>query len=516
MEWVKLNLEWFGMYIKKNLAGYVLIAIGMAFVGCGDDSSSEAEYEFEVVGDSASSSLVDRADSLANAVTESSSDFQVPSSSSAVLFDSAYFGGYSTTEIEVSSGAIEGLSSSSSVQPRSSAEPPFSSAMEPPHSSGVQPRSSAEPPLSSAMEPPRSSSSVPVFSDKYLVGADISKVQEHEAYGVRFFDTDGKENDIFSILRNHGFNAVRLKTFVSPKTQYGYAASGCGQDTEAFGDKEHVIAYAKKVKTAGMYFLLDIHYSDNWADPGKQIIPERWRGIGSSDVMADSVYAYTFDLVNALKQAGATPDMVQVGNEITNGLLRDVPNSNTDCWGNNVNTANASVSGILSNDAGRANTAKYLKAGVRAVKAVSNNIKTAFHIENPEKTSTVEWWMDLIFKKQGVTADAMGISAYTAYDDGNPSTWKTLLTNLGKTYTDLEFFIAEYNGGEKDNSYSYSGARAQTQRMMEEVPRGLGAFFWEPTEGGAWGPSMFKWNGKNELHALPEAFDEYDKGGFKK
>ena len=84
MEWVKLNLEWFGMYIKKILAGYVLIATGMAFVGCGDDSSSEAEYEFEVVGDSASSSLVDRADSLANAVTESSSDFQVPSSSSAV------------------------------------------------------------------------------------------------------------------------------------------------------------------------------------------------------------------------------------------------------------------------------------------------------------------------------------------------------------------------------------------------------------------------------------------------
>lgn len=361
---------------------------------------------------------------------------------------------------------------------------------------------------SSSVEPPR-----PQYAK--ILGADISQVQEYEARGVKFLDVDGSPKDIFVLLRDHGFNYIRLKTFVDPSAKYGYATAGCNQGTgsfpqnvEAFGDKEHVVAYAKRAKAAGLKLLLDFHYSDNWADPGKQIIPERWRNVQSSDALADSVYAYTKDVMLSLKAAGAIPDMVQIGNEITNGMLRDLPKNNTDCWGNNVQLANASVSGVMSNATGIANTAKYLSAGSRAVKEFSNNIKTVFHIESPHKTSTAEWWMNSIIKNSKVVPDVMAFSAYVAYSHGNPDSWNTLMTNLGRTYSNLEFLIAEYNGAQTKDGYSFDGSRVRTHQVMEQVPGGLGAFIWEPERSGEWGTSLFDWVG-NDMKANPKAFDEY-------
>ena len=369
--------------------------------------------------------------------------------------------------------------------------------------------SSAEQPHSSAMEPPHSSAShepAPVFD--FYNGADISTVQEYERWGAKFYDVDGAEKDIFSLLKDHGFNAIRLKTFVSPKAQYGYAASGCDHDAEAYADKDHIIAYAKKIKAAGMAFLLDIHYSDNWADPGKQIIPSRWRNVKSSDAMADSIYNYTYDLISSLKQVNATPEMVQIGNETTPGILIHVPNSKTDCWGNGVDKASTAINGDMGTSSGKANAGKYFKAGIRAVKAVSQNIKTVLHIESIRKTSTVNWWMEEIFKNQKVPADVMGFSAYSAYGDDKPDKWNSLFKSLTSTYSNLEFIVAEYNGGESDNSYSYDGSRKKTVEMVRGLDRWIGAFFWEPTLSGAWGPALFDWDGPN-MKANKKAFDEY-------
>lgn len=488
------------MGLNKKRLVFAMGCFGLLqFLGCGDSASSADA----VIPESSSDELA--FDSSAEALPSSSAQDLTSSAvpQSAAQMSSA--GLPSSAQAPISSAESSSSAQTSSAQ-MSSAQ---MSSMQNPSSA----QSSAVLESSSALESSSTlvSSSTPTMwinPSPYWIGADISKFQEYENKGTKLYDTDGTEKNIFEILAAHGFNAIRLKTFVGPKTQYGYGAPGCGQDSEAFGDKDHVVDYIKRAKAYGFRVLLDFHYSDNWADPGKQIIPERWRSIRNSNEMADSVYAYTYDVVNTLKLAGATPDMVQVGNEITNGLLRDVPKSNTDCWGNNVNTADASVSGIMSNSTGKANTAKYLKAGVKAVKDVSNSIKTSFHIENPEKTSTIDWWMKEIFQTQKVTADAMGISAYTAYDDGNPSTWKSLLTNLGKTYTNLEFFIAEYNGGEKINSYSFNGSRLKTHQIMEEVPRCLGAFFWEPGESGEWGPALFDWKGSG-LYANKKAFDEY-------
>lgn len=430
--------------------------------------------------------------------------------------------------VQLSSSSIEVVSNSSSseVLAESSAEAqPESSSEELPGSSSNSSSSSEEvnisssseqPPLSSSCEPFSSSSIEKVYPQyNKILGADISQAQELEAKGVKFFDVDGREKDLFVILRDHGFNYIRLKTFVDPKAEFGYASDGCDQgfgefpqNVEAFGDKEHVVAYAKRAKALGFKLLLDFHYSDNWADPGKQIIPERWRNISNSNVLADSVYSYTKDVLNALKAVGALPEMVQVGNEITNGMLREVPSSNTDCWGNKPSQADGAVNGGMGSSQGIANTAKYLAAGARAVKEISNNIKVVFHIESPHKTNTVEWWMKSIIMNSKVVPDVMAFSAYTAYEHGNPDSWKKLMIDLGKTYNNLEFMIAEYNGASKSDYYAYDGSRAKTHQIMDEIPRGIGAFIWEPERSGAWGTAMFDWVGNN-LKANAKAFDEY-------
>ena len=501
--------------------GLVSLA-AIALCACGDGSNNAEVYDYEVVGDSSADEsgivgeLIQSSSSLyfqedvpfsSSVVTPDSLPPELPQSSAVDLPNS------SDGELPVSSG-MEIPQSSGMVPPQSSAnEPPRSSAMEPPKSSSSRqepPRSSGmEPPQSSAMEPPKSSSSsVPAMNFSFYNGADISTVQEYERWGTKFYDVDGTQKDIFTLLKDHGFNAIRLKTFVSPKAQYGYAASGCDHDAEAYADKDHIIAYAKKIKAAGMAFLLDIHYSDNWADPGKQIIPSRWRNVKSSDAMADSVYNYTYDLLNSLKQVNATPEMVQIGNETTPGILIHVPNSKTDCWGNGVDKASTAINGDMGTSAGKANAGKYFKAGIRAAKAVSQNIKTVLHIERIRKSETVNWWMEEIFKNQKVPADVMGFSAYTAYGDDKPDKWNNLFKSLTSTYSNLEFIVAEYNGGESDNSYSYDGSRKRTVEMIRGLNRWIGAFFWEPTLSGAWGPALFDWEGAN-LKANKKAFDEY-------
>ena len=492
----------------------------LALCACGGDSDNAAQFDYEVVDSSPSSVQRDTfyvepgydqpdysspslgGDSIGLNISSAfesqlSSESNVPESSDVEQ-------PISSAEIEMSSGGVMPGSSSTEMSsgemlPKSSSSrivPDLSSDSRPPRSS------------SSKMEPPSSSSKGPALDFSFYNGADISTVQEYERWGAKFYDVDGSEKDIFTLLKDHGFNAIRLKTFVSPKAQYGYAASGCDHDAESYADKDHIIAYAQKIKAAGMAFLLDIHYSDNWADPGKQIIPSRWRNVKSSDAMADSVYNYTYDLLNSLKQVNATPEMVQIGNETTPGILIHVPNSKTDWWGNGVDKAATAMNGDMGTSAGKANAGKYFKAGIRAVKAVSQNIKTVLHIESIRKTSTVDWWMNEIFKNQNVPADVMGFSAYTAYGDDKPDKWNSLFRNLISTYPNLEFIVAEYNGGESDNTYSYDGSRKKAVDMVRGLDRWIGAFFWEPTLSGAWGPALFDWDGPN-MKANKKAFDEY-------
>ncbi len=495
------------MKFLKNLAACVSCAsVALLMQSCGDDTASSPVYALS--SSSAQESLESSSSVPESSAQESSSSFENLSSSSQDV------SGSSSSETSLSAG-IESSSSvatSSTVEPTSSetlqssssSEAQSSVAESSSSSNASQPSSAIE---SSSSQAPSSSSAQPIKIDFYN-GADISEVQEYERNNTKFYDVDGKESDIFTILKNHGFNSIRLRTFVSPKAKYGYAASGCGHDSEAYGDKDHVVAFAKKVKAAGMGLLVDIHYSDVWADPGKQIIPERWRNVNNANAMADSVYAYTKDLMLALKNAGATPDMVQVGNETTPGILIHKPNSKTDCWGNGVDKAATSVNGDMGTAAGKANAAKYFNAGIKAVKEVSPTTKTVLHIERIRQAETVKWWMGVIFDDYKIPADVMGFSAYTAYGDGTPDKWKNLFNTITTKYSKLEFVVAEYNGGDSDNHYNFDKSRQKTRESVREMNRWIGSFFWEPTIGGAWGSGLFDWRGK-DLYANAKAFEEF-------
>jgi len=333
------------------------------------------------------------------------------------------------------------------------------------------------------------------FSGKFILGADISSIQEAVDGGSVFVDTDGQQKSMLLVLKSHGFNYVRLRTFVNPLAQFGYASgSGCQQKAEAYDDKDHTIAFAREVKAAGMGFLLDFHYSDTWADPGKQVIPEVWRGVASVDALGEQVRAYTVDVVSALVAAGARPDMVQVGNEITPGMLIHVPTANTDCYGSNSVT-NQGVNGSQ-NDWD--NLATLLKAGIAGVREVDQTISVMLHIENTGNPGGVINWVQNA-QSRGVAFDVLGLSAYEAFQ-GPSDAWRATLTRLATTFPDLSFAIAEYNP-----------QRRLLNDIMRELPdgRGLGTFFWEPTQSGSWGNSMFSWAG-NRATANADDFAEYD------
>lgn len=332
------------------------------------------------------------------------------------------------------------------------------------------------------------------FEPSFILGADISSTQEQP--GVSYIDTDGQTKSLFEVLKNHGFNYIRLRTFVDPLAPGGYAsdANGCQGKDEAFGDKAHVIAYGKQAKDHGMGFLLDFHYSDVWADPGNQIIPASWRNPSSIQELADQLAAYTKDVITDAIAAGARPDMVQVGNEITPGLLAHVPNGSTDCWGNNVSSA--PIGGSVSN---WDNLAALLKAGISAVREVDPDIKVMLHVENTDDLAGVKWWLDGALSR-GVLFDVLGLSCYTAFQ-GEPSVWQNTFTDLVANYPGIEFVIAEYNA-----------ERTQANLIMKDLPngRGLGTFFWEPTLSGDWGSAMFDPGAGNSLVANQADFAEYD------
>lgn len=336
----------------------------------------------------------------------------------------------------------------------------------------------------------------PVIAE-FMLGVDISSVQEAAERGTRYADTDGAQKPILEILKAHGFNYVRLRAFVDPSAPYGYAqgtGGTCAKD-EPYCDTAHTIEFAKEIKAAGMGFLLDLHYSDTWADPGKQIIPAAWRDVDSISELATRVSTYTAEVLNALVAAGARPDMVQVGNEITPGLLVHVPGPTTDCYGNG---AVEHALGGSSSDANWDHLATLLKAGIAAVRAVDPAILVMLHLENTDDLAGARWWLQAATSRD-VHFDVLGLSCYTAFQ-GAPSVWRATFSALASDYPDLKFTIAEYNP-----------EPAEAAAIMRGLPqrRGLGTFLWEPTLSGAWGEALFTSSG-NVQRANADDFAVFD------
>ena len=291
-----------------------------------------------------------------------------------------------------------------------------------------------------------------------MLGADITWVQADEASGATY--SDGTPRDILQILKAHGFNSIRLRTFVDPKAADGYDVQN------GSADLTHTIAFGQRIKAAGLGFLLDFHYSDNWADPGKQCVPAAWRGVRDITQMANALHDYTASAVSALVAAGARPDMVQIGNESTPGMDIHV------CDAAGHPTGVNPVGGAIAN---WTNLGALLSAGSNAVKEIDPTILVMLHLD---RGNVFETSRDFIVdaQRQGVVFDVFGESCYTAYQ-GPPADWASNFSRLAAAFPDLKFVIAEYGPEQR-----------AANDLLFALPngQGLGSFVWEPTHAGPW------------------------------
>jgi arabinogalactan endo-1,4-beta-galactosidase len=307
----------------------------------------------------------------------------------------------------------------------------------------------------------------------HILGADVSWLLEDEAAGATYYDGDQKL-DLLALLKGRGFNYIRIRIFVDPSATGGYAAG----KPESWCDLAHTIELAQRVRALGMGFLLDFHYSDNWADPGKQVKPAQWAALPFAELVT-AVHDYSKATVAALKAAGVTPDMVQVGNEITPGMLFPDGSSENANW---------------------PKLGQLLKAGATAVQEVDPNIRIMLHIEKGGDNATTRWWVDHAIAEQ-VPFQILGQSCYTEFQ-GTPESWQANFADLVTRYPTLDFVIAEY-----------SQEKRKANDIMRALPdqRGLGTFIWEPTR---WMEAIFdrqgqRYDGNAWLDTYSQIADDY-------
>ena len=214
-----------------------------------------------------------------------------------------------------------------------------------------------------------------------IKGADISSLLEVEARGGVFSD-EGGEASALEILRRSGMNFIRLRLWNDP-----YDADGTpyGAGTN---DLPRTMELARRAKALGMDWLLDFHYSDYWADPGKQFPPKAWAEL-DVDGMEEAVYRFTYETLMTLKREDLLPVIVAPGNELSNGLLW--PQGKVPNW---------------------SNIARFVSAGIRAVRAVDPSVKTMIHLDNGGWYGLYRSWFDSYRINGGADFDYIGLSYY--------------------------------------------------------------------------------------------------------
>jgi arabinogalactan endo-1,4-beta-galactosidase len=213
-------------------------------------------------------------------------------------------------------------------------------------------------------------------------GADISWVTELESKGCKFYNAAGQERELTALMKELGCNAVRLRVWVNPDG--------------GWNGKDDVLKKAKRAQALGLKVMVDFHYSDSWADPGKQTVPAAWKG-KDAGAMAAAVKAHTQEVLQALKAAGVDVAWVQVGNETVQGMLWD----------------SGKVAGT---SAGR--FVDYFHAGADAVKAVYPQAQVILHLDNGWKAETLNWFLSLM-QGRSLRYDILGLSLYPSYWENN-------------------------------------------------------------------------------------------------
>lgn len=322
-------------------------------------------------------------------------------------------------------------------------------------------------------------------AQEYAIGADLSFVKEAEDKGFQF-----KENGVvkkgLDIFREHGYNWIRLRLFHTP--------------TRLPNGLAYTIAMAKEAKEKGYKFLLNYHYSDTWADPQKQYLPKAWDSLPQKD-LEQKLYEYTKETMIAFKDAGVFPDMVQIGNEISNGM----------CWPNGKLPENWD------------NLAGLLQAGIKGVMASCGNRKPPkimIHIDKGGDKNFTKYWFDKLHSYT-IKYDVIGQSYYPWWH-GNLLNLRECLNFTALEYkkdiilveTAYNYDVAEYKEKKPPFPETEKGQKEFLEHVNDiilHIPNNLGKgiFWWEPAAPFKSFTRRTFFSNDGEVKPVIEVFDKY-------
>lgn len=291
------------------------------------------------------------------------------------------------------------------------------------------------------------------------VGGDISLLPWYESANRTYYDKNGAtiSDNLISYLKKQGWNSMRVRLFVDPVTYKNNGTNGSDYWNEgARQTLDDVKALGKRIKDAGLAFMLDIHYSDTWTDPDKHLAPRSWDSSNYESLM----YSYTKDVLETLVDYGAKPDFIQVGNELNNGMLWDNLSASQA-----TNVCYANSTGTVMN-----NFISYIKAGCKACRDVCPDAKIIFHVAM-DYNSTLSYanWAAITWPStldaNSVDYDIIGLSYYPYYH-GPLNYLTTLLTDLKANFPTKEVQLVEVGYPHayypSSASYDYTGTYAAT------------------------------------------------------
>ena len=284
---------------------------------------------------------------------------------------------------------------------------------------------------------------------EFIKGADISWVTEMESRGMKFYNSDREECECTALMKEIGFGAVRLRVWVNP--------------AEGWCSKRDVLAKAKRAHALGMDLMIDFHYSDSWADPGKQTPPAAWSEYNATE-MAQAITGHTEDVLQTLKDNGIDVRWVQVGNEVNQGMLWPMGKVNGQSAGNFIN---------------------FLNAGHDAVKNIYPEAKVILHVSNGHDSELFKWFFGLMITNNA-KFDIVGMSLYPIWwENGRWCNWRPIIDNCISNISLMSsmclkpVMICETGMPVHEPGMS----RAALEYLMNQaykIESCMGIFYWEP------------------------------------
>lgn len=304
----------------------------------------------------------------------------------------------------------------------------------------------------------------------FIKGMDVSMAKELEEHGAAYY-LNGERKDLFEIFQTCGVNLVRLRLWNDPYSENGEAYGGGTNDLDT------TIELAKRAINHGIEFMLDFHYSDFWADPSKQIKPKAWKHLSGKDLQL-AVYHYTRNTLCKMREEGVLPNYVQIGNEITNGLL----------W----------PDGRIENTQ---EMVSLLNAGIQAIKEIDPAIRIMLHLDFGTNNEQYRQWFTKIAPYE-LKFDIIGMSYYP-YWNGSIEALVHNMNDISETFQ-KDILIAETAIGyttdslgcngvvfskELEKKAGYPATKSGQEQFLRELysgvrkvknHRGVGVLYWEP------------------------------------